>query len=237
MTFNLLNKTTKIALVPATILGILASANSASAAALTGEFQLGVGTIFPTNTSTVSLSSDSLRFSPQPITPISVSSQTYSFTDFNTGNIGDVISFSSSIADNPFIDFGSTLVPGLVGLYPGDDASIVDGLNTFSLQTSSYSLNQSGSNVAVDVALSGYFTSADGDISQGEGNLTFQINNNTVGNVEGILNSGGSVNNLTFSGGLFSSEATSVPEPATAGTFLFLGVLGATKASRRKKIG
>ncbi|MDJ0692663.1 MAG: PEP-CTERM sorting domain-containing protein [Xenococcaceae cyanobacterium MO_188.B32] len=237
MVFNLLNKTSKTAIVPLTVLGLVTTANSANATALTGEFQLGVGTIFPSTTSTVSLSSDSLIFTPQLITPISITSQTDSFTDFNTGNIGNIISFSSNIAHNPFIDFGTTVVPGLFGLYPGDHTSIIDGLNTFSLQSSSYSLNQSGSNVAVDVALAGFFTSADGDVSQGAGNLTFQINNTNVNKIEGILNDGSSISGLTFSGGLFSSsETTSVPEPTTTGAFLFLGAIGATKAARRKKI-
>ena len=237
MAFNLLNKTTKLAILPLSVLGLLAIPNSANAAALTGEFQLGVGSIFLGETSTVSLSSDSLIFNPQLITPISITSQTDSFADFNTGNIGNIISFSSDIADNPFIDFGHTLVPGLIGLSSGDDASITDGLDTFSLQSSSYSLKQSGLNVAVDVTLAGYFTSADGDVSQGRGNLTFQINNTNVNKVEGVLNDGDSIGGLAFSGGLFSSsETTPVPEPTTTGAFLFLGTICATKVVRRKKI-
>jgi hypothetical protein len=227
MVANLLNKTIKVAFIPATLFGLLTLTDSASAAALTGEFQLGVGSIFNGVTSTVSLTSDSLIFSPQPTTPIAITSQIGSFTPFNTASINNILSFSSDTAENPFIDFGHTAIPGIIGLSSGDNASIIDGLNTFTLQSSSYNLEQSGSNVAVDVVLAGFFTSADGDVSQGEGNLTFQINNNSVSRVQQRLNNGISISGLTFSGGLFTTNTTSVPEPGSAAALLALGLVGA----------
>ncbi|QSJ15735.1 PEP-CTERM sorting domain-containing protein [Nostoc sp. UHCC 0702] len=217
--------------IPLSVTGIFSFADSAKAASLIGDFQLTSGlTASPSvETSLVELSATSLTFSPQPVTPISLSARTGSFTSFNTANIGNIISFSPLSADNPFLDFGTTLLPGIVQS-SADTASITDGINIFTLESASYGLKQSGQNVAIDVALDGFFSSDDGTKSQGAGNLTFQINNAQVANIESILSSGGSINNLAFSGGLFT---TSIPEPAT---LLGLGVVGGVMAmSRRRK--
>ncbi|MBH8552433.1 PEP-CTERM sorting domain-containing protein [Nostocaceae cyanobacterium CENA357] len=213
----------------AAVAGTFTFANSAEAAALKGDFQLVSGlTTSPFSFSLVELSKTSLTFTPQPITPIGLAHTTGSFTSFNSGNIGNIIQFSALSADNPFIDFGQLTIPGVI--QPGDNtASLVDKINTFTLQSASYSIAPSGSNVSIDVALNGFFTSALGEIFKGSGNLTFQANSTTVGSVNSILNSGGSLKNMSFSGGLFAT----VPEPATV---LGLGIVGAAMvmSSRRK---
>ncbi|WP_225896353.1 PEP-CTERM sorting domain-containing protein [Amazonocrinis nigriterrae] len=218
--------------IPLSVTGIFSFADSAKAESLIGDFQLSNGfTTSPSIASSlVELSATSLIFSPQPVTPISLSAQTGNFLAFNTANIGNIISFSPLSADNPFLDFGQTLIPGIVQS-SADTASITDGINIFTLKSASYALKQSGQNIAVDVALDGFFSSGDETKSQGAGNLTFQINNAQVANVESILSSGGSVKNLAFSGGLFTT--TSIPEPAT---LLGLGMVGGVMAmSRRRK--
>ncbi|OUL17942.1 PEP-CTERM sorting domain-containing protein [Nostoc sp. 106C] len=215
--------------IPLTTAGMFTFAGSAQAAALYGEFQFQGGTtVNPFATSQVSLTKDTLTFTPQPITPIGLASNTGTFAAFNTGNIGNIISFASDIAENPFIDLGNLLIPGVI-LPTDNTSSITDGKNTFSLTSADYSIAQSGANVAIDVQLWGLFTSATGEKSNGAGNLTFQVNNQTVAQVNSILDRGGSVSNLSFSGGAFAT----VPEPTT---ILGLGAVGAVMAmSRRRK--
>ncbi|MBH8555585.1 PEP-CTERM sorting domain-containing protein [Nostocaceae cyanobacterium CENA357] len=210
--------------IPLSFVGIFTFANSAIAASFNGDFQLSSGyTSLPSTSasSLVELSAKSLIFSPQPITPVALSAQTGSFTSFNTAKISNIIQFSPLSVNNPFMDFGKTLLPGVVQS-AAESASITDKINTFSLSSANYELKQSGENVAIDVALYGLFSSEDGSKSKGAGNLSFQVNNVKVANVESILSSGGSVNNLAFSGALFTT--TSVPEPAT---LLGLGIIGA----------
>ncbi|MDZ7956774.1 MAG: PEP-CTERM sorting domain-containing protein [Aulosira sp. DedQUE10] len=217
------------AAIPLATAGMFTSAGSAQAAALYGEFQFQGGTtVSPFATSQVSLTKDALTFTPQPITPIGLASNTGTFAAFNTGNIGNIISFSSNIADNPFIDFGNLLIPGVI-LPIDNTSSIKDGKNTFSLTSADYSIAESGANVAIDVQLWGLFTSATGEKSNGAGNLTFQVNNQTVAQVNSILVGGGSLSNLSFSGGAFAT----VPEPTT---LIGLGAVGAVMVmSRRRK--
>jgi hypothetical protein len=221
-----------IVAIPLSFTGIFTFASSAVAASFNGDFQLSSGYTFspPASASSlVELSAKSLIFSPQPITPIALSAQTGSFTSFNTAKISNIIQFSPLSVNNPFIDFGKTLLPGIVQS-AAESASITDEINTFSLSSANYELKQSGDNVAIDVALYGLFNSEDGAKSQGAGNLSFQVNNVKVANVESILSSGGSVKNLAFSGALFAT--TSVPEPAT---LLGLGIVGAAMVMFRRR--
>ena len=227
---KLLNATLALtAALPLATAGLFTSAGSAQAAALSGSIQFSDGfTVSPFASSQITFYQDALTFTPQPITPIKIGSTTGNFSAFNSGNIGNIISFSSKVADNPFIDFGSLDIPGII--LPGaDTSSLTDKSNTFTLTSSSFKLNQDGLNVGIGVALFGYFTSATGEISNGGGNLTFQVNNASVDSVNSILSSGGSISNLSFSGGTFAT----VPEPAT---LLGLGIVGAGMAmSRRRK--
>ncbi|MBD2354121.1 PEP-CTERM sorting domain-containing protein [Tolypothrix sp. FACHB-123] len=217
------------AVIPLATAGTFTFAASAQAAALTGEFQFQGGfTANPSATSLITLSKDKLNFTPQPITPIGITANTGSFGAFNTGNIGNIISFASDIADNPFMDFGNLNIPGVI--LPGENTtSITDGFNTFSLESADYSIAQSGANVAIDVQLWGFFTSATGEKSKGAGNLTFQVNNQTVTQVNSTLASGGSISNLSFSGGAFAT----VPEPTTLLGLSAIGII--MGVSRRRK--
>lgn len=229
---KLLNATlAAIAALPlATAGGMFSFTESAQAVALNGEIQFTGGFTVSTNASSqITFSQDALTFTPQPITPFKIDSTKGNFSDFNSGNIGNIISFSSKLAENPFIDFGSLGIPGVI--LPGDNTtSLTDGLNTFTLTSASYSLAQSGLNVGIDVALFGFFTSKTGEISNGGGNLTFQANNTDVNSVKSILSKGNSISNLSFSGGVFT---TSVPEPAA---LLGLGAVGGVMVmSRRRK--
>lgn len=227
--------------IPVATASLLTSAGSAQAAALTGEFSFNGGfTQSPSATSVVTLKKDSLIFTPDSIlagvtgaksTPVAITSQTGSFSIFNSAGIGDIISFTNNTVQNPFLDFGSLTEPGRVGT--GENtSSLRDNKNTFTLESAKYTLSQitNSKNLSLEVTLFGYFTSASGEITQGQGNLTFQKNNTTLTQANTILANGGSLANLTFSGAAFT---TSVPEPTT---MLGLGLVGAGMlVSRRRK--
>ena len=219
MTFNLLNKTTKIALVPVTLLGIFASANSASAVTLTGSIGISGGSNITENTS-------------------------------NT-----TIDFVNEIVNQATGDFSSLLGSSALSV---SDLSLTKGANiTFPFAGTYYSSSDITTFIDFGFVNLG---------SVGSGNLTFDLfegNNSfvrsTIGNTSIYSNIGGITGVFKFDGDSFATGAIqssisgnsstfqitletdeqpeSVPEPATAGAFLFLGVLGATKASKRKKIG
>ena len=217
-----------IAALPFALAGVFTGAANAASF---GEFQLGGGTLIPfTEVTDVSLKQEGidLNFDPEPITPIGIVNQTGIFTGFDTAQIQDIISFGPPVVvDNPFIDFGQgSIAPGITTL---PNESITNGEDVFNLKRADYQLSQSGENVAVDIFLYGDFV-INGETYKGAGNLTFQENNTTVAAVEQILADGGSIEDMTFSGALFTA---STPEPAT----LFgLGVVATgLVASRRKK--
>jgi len=218
-----------IAAVPFAVSGIFAStANAASFS----QFQLGGGVLIPGGVSNVSLNENGidLNFDPEPVTPIGITSETGIFQGFDTGNIQDIISFGPPIdVENPFIDFGnSNFDPALPGVTTLPNYSITDGEDVFNLSDASYQISQSGANVSIDVALYGEFIIG-GQTYNGAGNLTFQTNSTTVADVEAILASGGSIDDMTFSGALFSA---STPEPAT----LFgLGIVATGLVASRRK--
>ncbi|MFP4103982.1 PEP-CTERM sorting domain-containing protein [Coleofasciculus sp.] len=213
-----------LATIPLVAAGVLTNAGEANAIALTGKFQLASGA-FGSDQSIVKFSKNSLTFSPQPVTPVSITSSDPSFEVFNSANIGSILSFTPLSAETPFLDLGTTPIPGVVGFFPNDVDPITDGESIFTLQTATYDLKNSGANVAVDVAISGFFTSASNDISKGKGNVTFQINNTTVDQVQAKLDAGNTIDeDLKFSGAVFT--ATEVPEPGTIGGLIAIGSLG-----------
>lgn len=219
-------------------------------AATFSQFQLSGGVLIPGGISTVTLSGDALSipeldFNLEP-TPIGIINPTGIFTGFDTASIEDIITFGPpTIANNPFIDFGNGDFMGAGGVSTPANSSISDGIDTFDLNEASYALTQSGNNVAIDVLLDGNFVIG-GQIYGGTGNLTFQISDTTVVQVETLLTNGGSLPNATFSGGLFvTNEATesvpglsnigAVPEPSTIIGLGLLGAFGIRTGVKRKK--
>ncbi|HLO87261.1 MAG TPA: PEP-CTERM sorting domain-containing protein [Nostocaceae cyanobacterium] len=215
------------------IIGVLSNTNNSLAAPFQGDFQLSSGSTLngnPNNNTTTStlaeLSLTSLNFSPQSVTPIALTAQTGSFTDFNTASIGG-INFNSP-STTPFLDFGRTAIPGVVGFPNANEPSLIDGINTFTVRSANYVLAQIGANVGVDVDLNGFFTNANGETSLGRGSLSLQINDAQLNDILSILNSGQSIQNLAFSGGLFAR----VPEPTM---LLGLGLVGAVFTIYRRR--
>jgi len=231
---------TSIAAIPFALGGLFAGAANAASF---GQFQLGSGVLVPDGISTVTLSDEALDipeldFSPEP-TPIRITSSTGIFTSFDTASIEDIISFGSpAVVNNPFIDFGNSDFGDAPGVSSPTNSSISDGVDTFELYEASYRLSQSGENVAIDVDLGGNFIIG-GETYKGQGNLTFQYNDITVAQVESILTTGGSLENMTFSGALFTTSGDgsgvlgeTTPEPAT----LFgLGVVAAGLVASRRQ--
>lgn len=226
-----------------TVITIALSTTSVNAASM-NQFQLSGGRLFPGGISTVTLNSETLTlpeldFNPEP-TPTGITSNTGIFAGFDTASIKDIISFGPpTIANNPFIDFGNSDF-GVPSLSTPDNSTINDATETFHLETASYSLKQSGSNVSIDVALFGFFDIG-GEIYDGAGNLTFQTNNTTVAEVEQLLADGDSLINMTFSGALFTATTGTttavVPEPLTIlglGTALGFGGFFKRKLNQSK---
>ncbi|NES73690.1 MAG: hypothetical protein F6K24_55130, partial [Okeania sp. SIO2D1] len=193
----------------ATFAGVIASAGIANAAALTGELQLaGLGTVL--------ISEEELSFNPNPtnlfLSPITATGSFNQFAGITTTINGPVEldTLLDPDPDNPFIDFG--------------------GGNTFGLQKASIGeVIQSGANAALDIQLYGTFFSAEGDQSQGAGNITLQFNDE-ASVIKQQLEDGDTLI-AQFSGAVFSDDASGggilsedVPEPsAILGLGLFAG--------------
>jgi PEP-CTERM motif len=200
-----------IALIPVAVAGLLASTGVAQAAALIGDFSLA-------GNGNATLKLDALNFNT-PTNFDVIDDETFdSFSSFISGKIGNIISFNSDTADNPWLDLGVDF-----------GSSISDGINTFELKTANYSMRQSGNFVNIDVTATGIFKSATGESSLGEAFLTLQKIGNK-NNLQTLLNNGGQITGLTYSGVSFAT--TSVPEPTT---FLGLGIAGLALAGTRRR--
>lgn len=171
--------------IPVAAAGMFASAGSAQAAALTGEFNM-VGL------TTAELKKDSLTFL-DPKTFLILSGQG-GLGSFSGGTINNILSFGTpASAINPFLDLGAK-----------------DGFDIFNLTSASYKTEQDGNFVAIKVKVDGFFKSLTGETSKGEGFFTFQ----KVGKkatLDQDLADGKTVSGLTYSSSYFAT----VPEPAT----------------------
>ncbi|NET16119.1 MAG: PEP-CTERM sorting domain-containing protein [Okeania sp. SIO1H6] len=192
-----------IASIPFALGTLFAGTGTAEAAALIGEFQFaGIGA--------AEFTQDELNFNPNPsslfLSPITT---TGSFEQFagtsTTTTIHGPIQFDTLLEpDNTFIDFG--------------------GGNRFSLEEASIGeVIQSGQNVSLDIILEGIFESADGDESDGAGNITLQFNDTTASAVSQQLEDGETLT-AQFSGALYS-KTERVPEPTTTVGLLIVGTL------------
>ncbi|MEB3341656.1 PEP-CTERM sorting domain-containing protein [Okeania sp.] len=217
-------------------------------AASFGEFQIGGGTLIDMSSPTPQVTSTTVNLNGvlgdnpelnfnQGL--IGIVGGDGIFTGFDTANIQDIEEFdvsftpdgplfTSNVAIDNFIDFGVSTF-GAPGVSAPNNTTITDGLNVFNLSKASYKTSQSGANVSIDVALYGDFIFG-ANTYKGKGNLTFQTNNTTKAAVDALLQGDGSLENMTFSGAMFT---VSTPEPTV---LLGLGVVGAgLVVTRRKK--
>ncbi|MGK7922112.1 MAG: PEP-CTERM sorting domain-containing protein [Trichodesmium sp.] len=189
-----------IAAIPFALGTLFAGTGSADAAALIGEFQFaGLGV--------AEFTEDELNFNPNPsslfLSPIAATGSFQELANTPT-TIEGPVEFDTLLQPNEFINFG-------------------DG-NVFNLESASIGeVIQSGENVSLDIILEGTFFSADGDESDGAGNITLQFNNTTASEISQQLENGDKLM-AQFSGALFS-ETEKVPEPTTTMGLLIVGAL------------
>ncbi|GGA18375.1 PEP-CTERM sorting domain-containing protein [Okeania sp. KiyG1] len=223
-----------IAALPFALGTAFAGAGVANAGGLTGGFSIG------SVMTTIELSQGQLTFDPNP-GPVGLAVTNGSFVNFNSAGIQGPLNFDGSTTGtsytvdyftNPFLDFGNLDFPGVDA--GGGTGSIEDGINTFSLTKSTIDLMQMPDNPNVDilVSLHGFFEDENGHKTHGKGDLTLQLADTSVAEVQSIFNGTSDAASATFSGALVA-EMKKVPEP----TVLFgLGVVTAgIVTSRRKK--
>ncbi|HAG83576.1 MAG TPA: hypothetical protein DCL61_21105 [Cyanobacteria bacterium UBA12227] len=226
-----------LAVLPLVVGGVFTNASSASAAALVGEFSIspGINSSLPLVTNST-LFSNKINFSPNP-GGVFVTNQTGTFSSFDAATIKSIpaplIPSNGGTKDSPllsnFLDLGQLSGPF------ANNATTNDGQNTFSLLSiGSYSIEEMFDNngnftgTSISLGVSGFFTSADGQMSNGAGTVTFQSTLRKPGVLTAMASSNGL--NASFSGVFISA---SVPEPTT---LVGLGlVAGSLVMSRRGK--
>ncbi|MEQ9486255.1 PEP-CTERM sorting domain-containing protein [Coleofasciculus sp. F4-SAH-05] len=238
-----MNKTifASLAMLPVVTASVLSIASEANAAPLVGEFSISPG-INVTETApfiqvtNATLFADEIRFTPDP-GALLLSNQSETFSAFNAGSIKSIptslIPSNGATKDNPlvknFLDLGD---------FPLGDPSITDETNTFSLLSigdfmieEMFDHNQRFTGTSISLGVSGFFTSADGQLSNGTGTITFQSTLRQSG-VEAALDSDEGLD-ASFSG-VFRSA--SVPEPTTlAGLGLVAGSVLLSRSGKKKQ--
>lgn len=199
----------------------------------------GSGFDFGAFATTGSLSQNSLIFFPNP-GYASIGSATGSFSQFapsasnptgGVSNVQSVIQFEPTLqTTNPFMDVGNFFDNPLIG---GSGATLNDGLYSFHLYDANYVLGQSDLGfLTVTVDLIGALVGDElGNTTAAQGVITLQNVNMNLATAQGIINNGGTLSNLTFSGATIATNP--VPEPSTYamfGTaFAILGFVGYRK--------
>ena len=202
---------------------LVGNVGSASAAALTGTFDFTSNIGSPSTIGKIS--STGISFTPNP-------GQINIANDYATGTLQSGGFTAASLYSTSPLTFGSSSVGTLLLDLGTTGGSLTDGQNIFNytsvLPVSMFG-NTNNTKTFFGVTVEGFFTSATGEQTKGTGSFTLQVNNSPA-IVQSILNSGGTVNAMTFSGE-FSAQA--VPEPtALAGLGLVAGLLA---VSRRRK--
>ncbi|MEQ8467112.1 PEP-CTERM sorting domain-containing protein [Coleofasciculus sp. E1-EBD-02] len=207
-----------LAVLPLAAAGVLANAGAANA--LSGDFQL---TSFDT---LANITQDSIDFFDDD-SQVFVSAATDDFAAFNAATINDVVSIGGDMVDNPFLDLG-------VFNFPGLDPSVTDGDNVFNVTDvqGPFKFVDAADGSTLSIGFFGEFVSGS-EITDGSGNLTFQVPDLDAEAAEAALSNGG-LNNVAFSGAFISVE--SVPEPATMlGLGVVAGSLALTRAGKKNK--
>ncbi|MEQ8467111.1 PEP-CTERM sorting domain-containing protein [Coleofasciculus sp. E1-EBD-02] len=238
-----MNKTilASLAMLPVVTASVFSTASEAKAVALVGEFSISPG-INVTDTApfvqvtNATLFSDQVKFTPDP-GALLLTNQSGTFSAFDAGTIKSIpsplIPSNGATKDNPlvknFLDLGNL---------PFGDASITDEEDAFSLLSigdftieEMFDHDNQFTGTSISLGLSGFFTSAEGQMSNGAGTITFQSTLRKSG-VQAALASPEGLD-ASFSGVFMSA---SVPEPTTlAGLGLVAGSLMLSRSRKKKQ--
>jgi hypothetical protein len=225
-----------IATVSLTATAFSLTSESASAAALTGSFQLSSGT----NT-TLTLSKDSINFNdPSPVNQVFITpdsnplvGETFLSGGFNLASIKDISLIPSTNSIPKFLDLGKSTVAG----------SITNNLDVFNLeQVDAFQFSGSTGLVNIDLNVHGTFVSATGEESIGSGKFTFQYVGKlptgqlvTPAKLQNYLNAGNELSGIRFSGAAFAIEKDDQKTPEPSAMLGLLGLTGFGFASFRQK--
>ena len=145
-----------------------------------------------------------------------------------------------------FIDFGGfndiSYTFTSTGLTPVVSGSLTDGLDGFYLTSANYGFTDvanasGGTDLSIDISLSGVIFDGT-DAMLGTSVMTLQQLNMDAATAQSILDGGGSLNNLSFSGTTAAltvgSKSAPVPEPSSV-VLISMGALGLGIVRYRKR--